>query len=148
MSATVISAAVIGRAAVVRAVIAVAVVVRVVVRVVIGRCRVGRLSRRRAVGARDIAVIDTGASWCFGNAGGKCGAAQRKRGEQGITEAGRMLTHDLSLAEWSFFDLNIRRWFTVWSPQLHLSRSEERRVGKECVSTCRSGWSPSHKKKK
>src|SRR3546814_16076832 len=26
--------------------------------------------------------------------------------------------------------------------------SEERRVGKECVSTCRSGWSPYHKKKK
>src|SRR3546814_17674179 len=28
------------------------------------------------------------------------------------------------------------------------SRSEERRVGKECVSTCRSGGSPYHKKKK
>src|SRR3546814_14479608 len=27
-------------------------------------------------------------------------------------------------------------------------RSEERRVGKECVSTCRSGWSAYHKKKK
>src|SRR3546814_12483047 len=27
-------------------------------------------------------------------------------------------------------------------------RSEERRVGKECVSTCRSGGSPSHEKKK
>src|SRR3546814_12971153 len=27
-------------------------------------------------------------------------------------------------------------------------RSEERRVGKECVSTCRSGWSPDHYKKK
>src|SRR3546814_15876275 len=26
--------------------------------------------------------------------------------------------------------------------------SEERSVGKECVSTCRSRWSPSHKKKK
>src|SRR3546814_12968496 len=26
--------------------------------------------------------------------------------------------------------------------------SEERRVGKECVSTCRYRWSPSHKKKK
>src|SRR3546814_17554814 len=26
-------------------------------------------------------------------------------------------------------------------------RSEERRVGKECVSTCRSRWSPNHKKK-
>src|SRR3546814_20012205 len=29
-----------------------------------------------------------------------------------------------------------------------LVRSEERRVGKECVSTCRSRWSPSHYKKK
>src|SRR3546814_20977984 len=27
-------------------------------------------------------------------------------------------------------------------------RSEERRVGKECVSTCRSRWSPDHEKKK
>src|SRR3546814_11491348 len=25
-----------------------------------------------------------------------------------------------------------------------MARSEERRVGKECVSTCRSRWSPSH----
>src|SRR3546814_13756997 len=29
-----------------------------------------------------------------------------------------------------------------------LDRSEERRVGKECVSTCRSRWSPYHYKKK
>src|SRR3546814_7146241 len=27
---------------------------------------------------------------------------------------------------------------------LKYSRSEERRVGKECVSTCRSRWSPYH----
>src|SRR3546814_13327194 len=27
-------------------------------------------------------------------------------------------------------------------------RSEERRVGKECVSTCRSRWSPNHSKNK
>src|SRR3546814_16186831 len=27
-------------------------------------------------------------------------------------------------------------------------RSEERRVGKECVRTCRSRWSPYHSKKK
>src|SRR3546814_13123744 len=27
-----------------------------------------------------------------------------------------------------------------------VNRSEERRVGKECVSTCRSRWSPYHKK--
>src|SRR3546814_11922043 len=29
-----------------------------------------------------------------------------------------------------------------------LGRSEERRVGKECVSTCRSRWSPYHSKNK
>src|SRR3546814_13617258 len=29
-----------------------------------------------------------------------------------------------------------------------IERSEERRVGKECVSTCRSRWSPYHYKKK
>src|SRR3546814_15091191 len=28
-----------------------------------------------------------------------------------------------------------------------VERSEERRVGKECVSTCRSRWSPDHYKK-
>ena len=27
---------------------------------------------------------------------------------------------------------------------IHMWRSEERRVGKECVSTCRSRWSPYH----
>src|SRR3546814_6926759 len=29
----------------------------------------------------------------------------------------------------------------------HAARSEERRVGKECVSTCRFRWSPYHYKK-
>src|SRR3546814_10333328 len=35
------------------------------------------------------------------------------------------------------------------SPRASLTtnRSEERRVGKECVSTCRSRWSPYHSKK-
>src|SRR3546814_1379281 len=28
--------------------------------------------------------------------------------------------------------------------KVHQERSEERRVGKECVSTCRSRWSPYH----
>src|SRR3546814_15801032 len=31
---------------------------------------------------------------------------------------------------------------------LEQMRSEERRVGKECVSTCRSRWSPEQEKKK
>src|SRR3546814_16698933 len=33
----------------------------------------------------------------------------------------------------------------IW--QQNAGRSEERRVGKECVSTCRSRWAPYHKKK-
>src|SRR3546814_1663434 len=34
---------------------------------------------------------------------------------------------------------------TTIGPQVEIKpRSEERRVGKECVSTCRSRWSPSH----
>src|SRR3546814_17670813 len=32
--------------------------------------------------------------------------------------------------------------------EMFVGRSEERRVGKECVSTCRSRWSPYHYKKK
>src|SRR3546814_19572647 len=32
-------------------------------------------------------------------------------------------------------------------PPLEMKRSEERRVGKECVSRCRARWSPYHYKK-
>src|SRR3546814_11288210 len=35
------------------------------------------------------------------------------------------------------FKINKENW-------QQLARSEERRVGKECVSTCRSRWSPYH----
>src|SRR3546814_17565045 len=43
----------------------------------------------------------------------------------------------------SSFDRRAARW-----QQRRQKRSEERRVGKECVSTCRSRWSPYPKKKK
>src|SRR3546814_15531596 len=36
----------------------------------------------------------------------------------------------------------------VVSVPMSINRSEERRVGKECGSTCRSRWSPYHLKKK
>src|SRR3546814_1357992 len=32
----------------------------------------------------------------------------------------------------------------TWTCAPYQARSEERRVGKECVSTCRSRWSPYH----
>src|SRR3546814_16765858 len=50
-------------------------------------------------------------------------------------------------------DIRQMPWYMValsYSQPLHfgdygaLPRSEERRVGKECVSTCRSWWSPYH----
>src|SRR3546814_14486113 len=39
-----------------------------------------------------------------------------------------------------YFEKFVARWPSVEA----LARSEERRVGKECVSTCRSRWSPYH----
>src|SRR3546814_18794850 len=41
----------------------------------------------------------------------------------------------------------VRTAVVVGAPTVH-RRSEERRVGKECVSTCRSRWSPYHYIKK
>src|SRR3546814_8289261 len=35
-------------------------------------------------------------------------------------------------------------YFQPWARALAERRSEERLVGKECVSTCRSRWSPYH----
>src|SRR3546814_11671144 len=37
--------------------------------------------------------------------------------------------------------------FAAFENAMSLDRSEERRVGKECVRTCRSRWSSSHSKK-
>src|SRR3546814_21179292 len=43
-----------------------------------------------------------------------------------------------------------RRWLADHRdlPLINDGRSEERRVGKECVSTCQSRWSPNHYKTK
>src|SRR3546814_20869868 len=43
--------------------------------------------------------------------------------------------------------LHVEMW-AAWIGREAIGRSEERRVGKECVSTCRSRWSPYHYKKK
>src|SRR3546814_2386192 len=47
---------------------------------------------------------------------------------------------DLRLAR----DCAAPRWDYAPPPLFAGPRSEERRVGKECVSTCRSRWSPYH----
>src|SRR3546814_15845954 len=56
-------------------------------------------------------------------------------------------------AQWAIIFADIWQWtsltfliflsgFSALPPQI--IRSEDRRVGKECVSTCRSRWSPYH----
>src|SRR3546814_20713142 len=45
------------------------------------------------------------------------------------------------------FDFDVDSPYSYWfvcRPRALRQRSEERRVGKECVSTCRSRWSPCH----
>src|SRR3546814_7943796 len=44
-----------------------------------------------------------------------------------------------------YFHIEGSRLYIIDTPNQTLEdRSEERRVGKECVSTCRSRWSPYH----
>src|SRR3546814_11809795 len=45
--------------------------------------------------------------------------------------------------QWGYLDIQVCAKFRS-KYSLILYRSEERRVGKECVSTCRSRWSPYH----
>src|SRR3546814_3644382 len=56
--------------------------------------------------------------------------------------------HENNLAFWAIIRAN---WppdrlptFNDFVRRFGFGRSEERRVGKECVSTCRSRWSPYH----
>src|SRR3546814_1785154 len=52
-----------------------------------------------------------------------------------------------SVAEQRLDDENIHVGtsdYVAWQNDNKVDRSEERRVGKECVSTCRSRWSPYH----
>src|SRR3546814_12644491 len=50
------------------------------------------------------------------------------------------LAHDAQGRLWAVAEAGSQRW-SAWAT---FFRSEERRVGKECVSTCRSRWSPYH----
>src|SRR3546814_15085101 len=76
-------------------------------------------------------------------------AIRRHPETQAIRESLQMRLRDLSILKIKIYDLN---GLTVYSSdpgqigedKSGNNRSEERRVGKECVSTCRSRWSPYH----
>src|SRR3546814_12926146 len=61
--------------------------------------------------------------------------------------AARQLAQELSPGERLENELDRIDFARLFHERLGI-RSEERRVGTECVSTCRSRWSPYHEKKK
>src|SRR3546814_16150578 len=67
--------------------------------------------------------------------------------EEGITEAGAMSSWMAAATSYANHGQPLLPFFIFYSMfgfQRVGDRSEERRVGKECVSTCRSRWSPYH----
>src|SRR3546814_20212207 len=82
--------------------------------------------------------------------------------QAGVKEATRQYLHSLDFTEFNspkllpaateggaeVFTLDyFGKEATLEQSAQFYKRSEERRVGKECVSTCRSRWSPYHKNK-
>src|SRR3546814_7979097 len=57
------------------------------------------------------------------------------------TRIARILLH-AALGDVAMPAIDLHRQIGAFEAEV--GRSEERRVGKECVSTCRSRWSPSH----
>src|SRR3546814_1690282 len=77
-------------------------------------------------------------------------AAQFSEGQQGRDAPGQPQDGHHGAQPWSASTHATVRHCSRGTPQrnsLQGTRSEERRVGTECVSTCRSGWSPYHVKK-
>src|SRR3546814_15789691 len=77
------------------------------------------------------------------------GAGRRDRNDAGIAGRAGAQADNGAVALSSSWPASARRQAAAvrrgWPAD---QRSEERRVGKECVSTCRSRWSPYHSKKK
>src|SRR3546814_19033648 len=68
----------------------------------------------------------------------------------GLTMLALVVIHILAALKHQFVDRSgvTARMNPFCVTRAAASRSEERRVGKECVSTCRSRWSPYHYKNK
>src|SRR3546814_20696402 len=86
----------------------------------------------------------------IGSAGGAPGGLSLLRGRRAAVEQRLGPAADDREAR---LIIGMRRLLVVHPPHLRCpqrigDRSDERRVGKECVSTCRSRWSPSTYKKK
>src|SRR3546814_11863404 len=69
---------------------------------------------------------------------------QRSDRTKRITEPAPSIVARLDIGEGVDEQAQQREPERDFQPAESLMRSEERRVGKECVSTCRSRWSPYH----
>src|SRR3546814_10329898 len=80
--------------------------------------------------------------------------ADRTYGVRRVFVFKQKTAYEMRISDWSSdvcsSDLRLGRGSTAYplevlcGSHLQVARSEERRVGKECVSTCRSRWSPYH----
>src|SRR3546814_10091663 len=61
-----------------------------------------------------------------------------------LVETRNLIFGCLEIGDTGLFPTFITPDKTQQAHHLNMIRSEERRVGKECVSTCRSRWSPYH----
>ena len=74
---------------------------------------------------------------------------RRQNAEKGFT-ASKELIANLQAVHVDLIELHLQGKQAHWNVvgknfrDLHLQRSEERRVGKECGLLCRSRWSPYH----
>src|SRR3546814_18469096 len=66
----------------------------------------------------------------------------REGGKQGLAETMDRLDAEAAAAGVENAGKKGAGAFLRFRPMILAQRSEERRVGKECVSTCRSRWSP------
>src|SRR3546814_13704719 len=99
-------------------------------------------------------ISDGSSDVCSSDLSELCDGLEKRRGR--VTAFSQGNVEDLLEASYSsrtcFLALSVLYDYQSWGsslyhidhiiPQAH--RSEERRVGKECVSTCRSRWSPYH----
>src|SRR3546814_20095838 len=95
-------------------------------------------------------ISDWSSDVCSSDLAGRVDVAEAEAlaAQIGKRANGALLARDEQRME-ALIDIALHeRCDAVTRVRLHVGeRSEERRVGKECVSTCRSRWSPYHSEK-